>query len=91
VSANEILGDAERRAAYDHLLALAHHKQEQVGTKQAAPTRSQGRFRQRDGVPGDIGVAVGRLALFVATVGERLYACNRPPRKKKKKAVRETG
>ena len=35
VRANEILGDAEQRAAYDHLLTLAHHEQEQA-PKQAA-------------------------------------------------------
>jgi len=30
VRANEILGDAEQRAAYDHLLKLAHLEQEQA-------------------------------------------------------------
>src|SRR5258705_12439178 len=36
VRANEILGDAEQRAVYDHLLALAHHKQEQAVKQVAA-------------------------------------------------------
>jgi len=36
VRANEILGDAEQRAAYDHLLALAHHEQEQAAKEAAA-------------------------------------------------------
>src|SRR5258708_20294415 len=36
VRANEILGDAEQRAAYDHLLALAHHKQGQAPNPAAA-------------------------------------------------------
>ena len=49
VRANEILGDAEQRAAYDHLLALAHREQEQA-PKQAAADKVH---------------AVGGYALFV--------------------------
>src|SRR5258708_39978954 len=33
---NEILGDAEQRAAYDHLLALDHHEHEQAAKQSAA-------------------------------------------------------
>ena len=36
VRANEILGDAEQRAAYDHLLALEHQEQEQAAKQAAA-------------------------------------------------------
>src|SRR5258708_12707982 len=36
VRANEILGDAEQRAVYDHLLALAHHDQEQAAKQAGA-------------------------------------------------------
>jgi len=78
VRANEILGDAEQRAAYDHLLALAHHEQEQA-PKQAAADKGRhdldGRTRigvretlVASGVMALAGisvVAVGGYALFV--------------------------
>src|SRR5882757_9857261 len=63
VRANEILGDAEQRAAYDHLLALAHHGQEQA-PKQAAADKFH---KVASGVMalGISVVAVGGYALFV--------------------------
>src|SRR5438309_11676095 len=39
VRANEILGDPEQRAAYDHLLGLAHEEQVSVSKQQAVFVR----------------------------------------------------
>ena len=64
VRANEILGDAEQRAAYDHLLALAHHDQEQAAQHAAADKV----HKVATGVMALAGisvVAVGGYALFV--------------------------
>ncbi len=64
VRANEILGDAEQRAAYDHLLALAHHKQEQAA-KQAAADKVHKVASGVMALAGISVVAVGGYALFV--------------------------
>ena len=64
VRANEILGDAEQRAAYDHLLALAHHKQEQA-PKQAAADKVHKVASGVMALAGISVVAVGGYALFV--------------------------
>jgi len=64
VRANEILGDAEQRAAYDHLLALAHHEQEQAA-KHAVADKVQ---KFASGVMAMAAVSVvvlGGYALFV--------------------------
>jgi hypothetical protein len=65
VRANEILGDAEQRAAYDHLLALEHQEQEQAA-KQAAADKVRK-------------VASGVMALAgisVVAVGAMRCSCN---------------
>lgn len=62
VRANEILGDAEQRAAYDHLLALAHQEQA------AKPAAAEKVHKVASGVMALAGisvVAVGGYALFV--------------------------
>jgi hypothetical protein len=64
VRANEILGDAEQRAAYDHLLALAHHELEQA-PKQAAADRVHEVASGVMALAGISAVAVGGNALFV--------------------------
>ena len=64
VRANEILGDAEQRAAYDHLLALAHHEQEQAA-KQAAADKVHKVASGVMALAGISVVAVGGYALFV--------------------------
>jgi hypothetical protein len=64
VRANEILGDAEQRAAYDHLLALAHHEQEQAA-KQAAADKVRKVASGVMALAGISVVAVGGYALFV--------------------------
>ena len=64
VRANEILGDAEQRAAYDHLLALAHHEQEQA-PKQAAADKVHKVASGVMALAGISVVAVGGYALFV--------------------------
>jgi DnaJ domain len=64
VRANEILGDAEQRAAYDHLLALAHHKQEQAA-KQAAADKVHKVASGVMALAGISVIAVGGYALFV--------------------------
>ena len=64
VRANEILGDAEQRAAYDHLLALAHPEQEQAAEHAAADKV----HKIATGVMALAGIsvfAVGGYALFV--------------------------
>jgi curved DNA-binding protein CbpA len=64
VRANEILGDVEQRAAYDHLLELAHLKQEQAA-KHAVADKV---YKLASGVMALAGVsvvAVGGYALFV--------------------------
>ena len=65
VRANEILGDAEQRAAYDHLLGLAGLEQEQVAKQQAIFTRIH---RFASGVIALAGVSivtVGGYLLFI--------------------------
>ena len=62
VRANEILGDAEQRAAYDHLLALAHQEQEQ---EQAAADKVHKVASGVMALAGISVVAVGGYALFV--------------------------
>ena len=62
VRANEILGDAEQRAAYDHLLALAHHEQE---PEQAAADKVHKVASGVMALAGISAVAVGGYALFV--------------------------
>src|SRR5258707_13117313 len=62
VRANEILGDAEQRAAYDHLLALAHQEQEQ---EQAAADKVRKIASGVMALAGISVVAVGGYALFV--------------------------
>ena len=65
VRANEILGDTEQRAAYDHLLALAHHEQEEQAPKQAAADKVH---KVASGVMALAGISVfvvGGYALFV--------------------------
>ena len=64
VRANEILGDAEQRAAYDHLLALEHHEQEQAA-KQAAADKVRKVASGAIALAGISVVAVGGYALFV--------------------------
>jgi hypothetical protein len=64
VRANEILGDSEQRAAYDHLLALAHHEREQA-TKQAAADKVHKVASGVMALAGIAVVAVGGYALFV--------------------------
>jgi curved DNA-binding protein CbpA len=64
VRANEILGDAEQRAAYDHLLALAHHEQEQA-PKQAAAVKVHKVASGVMALAVISVVAVGGYALFV--------------------------
>jgi curved DNA-binding protein CbpA len=64
VRANEILGDAEQRAAYDHLLALEHHEQEQAA-KQAAADKVRKVASGVMALAGISVVAVGGYALFV--------------------------
>jgi curved DNA-binding protein CbpA len=62
VRANEILGDAEQRAAYDHLLALAHQEQA------AKPAAGDKVHNVASGVMALAGIsvaAVGGYALFV--------------------------
>jgi len=66
VRANEILGDAEQRAAYDHLLTLAHQEQEQE--QAAKPAAGDKVYKVASGVMALAGisvVAVGGYALFV--------------------------
>lgn len=65
VRANEILGDAEQRAVYDHLLALAHHKQEEQAAKQAAADKVHKVASGVMALAGISVVAVGGYALFV--------------------------
>ncbi len=65
VRANEILGDAEQRAAYDHLLGLARLEQESVSKQQAVFTRIH---RFASGVMALAGVSivtVGGYLLFI--------------------------
>jgi curved DNA-binding protein CbpA len=64
VRANEILGDAEQRAAYDHLLALEHQEQEQAA-KQAAADKVRKIASGVMALAGISVVAVGGYALFV--------------------------
>jgi DnaJ domain len=64
VRAKEILGDAERRAAYDYLLTLAHHEQEQA-RKQAAADKVHKVASGVMALAGISVVAVGGYALFV--------------------------
>ena len=64
VRANEILGDAEQRTVYDHLLALAYHKQEQAA-KQAAADKVHKVASGVMALAGISVVAVGGYALFV--------------------------
>jgi curved DNA-binding protein CbpA len=64
VRANEILGDAEQRAAYDHLLALAHLQQEHAAKRAV----TQNVHKLASGVMALAGVsvvAVGGYTLFV--------------------------
>ncbi len=64
VRANEILGDPEQRSAYDHLLCLAYHEQEQV-SKQAVFARVH---RLASGVMAFAGVSImtaGGYLLFM--------------------------
>lgn len=65
VRASEILGDAEQRAAYDHLLGLARLEQETVSKQQAVLTRIH---RFASGVIALAGVSivtVGGYLLFI--------------------------
>ena len=64
VRANEILGDAKQRAAYDHLLAIAHHEQEQAA-KQAAADKVHKVASGVMALAGISVVAVGGYALFM--------------------------
>src|SRR5258708_38036523 len=64
VRANEILGDAEQRAAYDHLLALEHQEQEQAA-RQAAADKVRKVASGVMALAGISVVAVGGYALFV--------------------------
>jgi curved DNA-binding protein CbpA len=83
VRANEILGDAEQRAAYDHLLALAHQEQEQP----AKPAAADKVHKVASGVMALAGisvVAVGGYALFVQLSANALTPATATP-----EAVRE--
>jgi tetratricopeptide (TPR) repeat protein len=65
VRANEILGDTEQRAAYDHLLELAHLEQDQVSRQQAVFTRIH---RLASGVVAFAGISImtaGGYLLFM--------------------------
>ena len=64
VRANEILGDPEQRAAYDHLLTRAHHEREQA-PKQAAAEKVHKVASGVMALAGMSVVAVGGYALFV--------------------------
>jgi curved DNA-binding protein CbpA len=64
VRANEILGDAEQRAAYDHLLALAHLQQEHAA-KRAVAHNVQKLASGVMALAGVSVVAVGGYTLFV--------------------------
>jgi len=64
VRANEILGDVEQRAAYDHLLKLAHLEQEQAA-KHAVADKVHKRASGVMAMAGVSVVAVGGYALFV--------------------------
>jgi curved DNA-binding protein CbpA len=64
VRANEILGDAEQRAAYDHLLKLAHLEQEQAA-KHAVADKVHKLASGVMAMAGVSVVAVGGCALFV--------------------------
>ncbi len=64
VRANEILGDAEQRAAYDNLLALEHQEQEQAA-RQAAADKVRKVASGVMALAGISVVAVGGYALFV--------------------------
>ena len=64
VRANEILGDAEQRAAYDHLLALAHPEQQQA-TQHTAADKVHKVATGVMALAGISAVAVGGYALFV--------------------------
>jgi len=64
VRAIEILGDAEQRAAYDHLSALEHQEQEQAA-KQAAADKVRKVATGVMALAGISVVAVGGYALFV--------------------------
>jgi DnaJ-class molecular chaperone len=44
VRANEILGDAEQRAAYDHLLAVARVEQEQAARQALADAEQRAAY-----------------------------------------------
>src|SRR5467141_241786 len=79
VRANEILGDAEQRAAYDHLLALAHHKQEQAA-KQAAADKVHKVASGVMALAGISVIAVGGYALSVQLSAKPLRL-QPPPRK----------
>ena len=71
VRANEILGDAEQRAAYDHLLTVAHHEQEQA-PKQAAADKVHKVASGVMALAGMSVVAVSGYALFVQLSGNAL-------------------
>jgi curved DNA-binding protein CbpA len=64
VRANEILGDVEQRAAYDHLLALAHLQQERAAKRVVADMVYKLASRVMALAGGSV-VAVGGYALFV--------------------------
>ena len=64
VRANEILGDVEQRAAYDHLLKLAHLEQEQAA-KHAVADKVHKLASGVMAMAGVSVVAVGGYALFV--------------------------
>jgi len=73
----KILGDAEQRAAYDHLLALEHQEQEQAARQARGRQGPKDRFRHDGRLPGISVVAVGGYALFVQLSANALTACNR--------------
>jgi hypothetical protein len=61
VRANEILGDPEQRAAYDHLLGLAHHEQVSI-SKQAVFVRVH---RFASGVMAFAGVSIATVGGYL--------------------------
>src|SRR5260370_11028501 len=85
VRANEILGDVEQRAAYDHLLKLAHLEQEQAA-KHAVADKVHKLASGVMAMAGVSVVAVGGYALFV-----QLSANALTPATATAQAVREPG
>jgi curved DNA-binding protein CbpA len=83
VRANEILGDVEQRAAYDHLWALEDHEQERAA-KQAAADKVRKVASGGMALAGISVVAVGGYALFVQLSANALTPATAPT-----EAVRE--